>query len=244
MGRGAKIDPTKRDFRRSLVSAFNLSAAVDPFLRRNLDNMIYEDLHFEQARKILGLAFLGVTAAWEEFLDGCFIRYLVGAKSPNGFSPSLLLGPCHSMQHAYQLLGGADFNPESRYLDWTDPSSIIKKARVFFRNGRPFDCLEGSEQLLKDAVRIRNRVAHQSDKARNDFYDAALRILGRRSRKQGGRLRQGYSVGQLLTETPKRFYGEPSEGFMVLHLFLNAYWNLARQIAPADDHQALIRIGS
>lgn len=162
----------------------------------------YEALHPGQAKKIISLAFLDMISQWEIFIENCFIRFLAGATYSDGTIPPLRIKGCASIQQAYQLLTLKEtYDPNNSYLSFNSWSQVEDKAKIFFSNGEPFTALTNTEkQRLKDAVIIRNRVAHYSHKCRNQFKLIAKKLLNI------NKLYSGFSVGDLLiTETNKHF---------------------------------------
>ncbi|MDJ0579164.1 hypothetical protein [Crocosphaera sp.] len=72
-------------------------------------------------------------------------------KCPNSF------GDCY-------ILGG------QRYLDWLPYDNTIKRAKIFFHNGIPFDNLDDDQKTyLGRYHKIRNAIAHKSPKSQADF---------------------------------------------------------------------------
>lgn len=186
-------------------------------------------LHPEQARRIVELAFLGLISAWEEFLEQAFVRYLAGASSDNQVSAPLRMGPASSIAHAYHLISGdPDFDPARNYSKFSDPKWVIDIARNYFELGSPFaPVLSQNIDLLQHAAKLRNRVAHNSTKCREDFKKSARIHLGL---AQGAALTQGYSVGDLLLEPAQRLFGQQIANKPDVNYFL-AYGGRLRAIA-------------
>ena len=137
----------------------------------------WEPLHARQAQKIVALCFMDIVAAWEDFVESCFIRYLAGATSPSGYKPSLRSGPARSILHAYQFVSGRPaFKVGAHYLQWQSWSEVISAARVFYEDGEPFSLLSQLQrERLGDATKIRNRVAHTSAKCMKEIGRASCR---------------------------------------------------------------------
>jgi hypothetical protein len=184
-------------------------------------------LHPNQARRVVALSFLAVSAAWEEFVGAAFVRYLAGAKSMSGYAPALVMGPAPSLAHAYKLIAGAsDFKLDRRYLTW-GPEETLDRARLFLKPGNAFEiAIKGASRQLKDAAIIRNRVAHASSKSRREFIEVARRFRGTPS------LSQGYSVGDLLLEKPRSPLHTHPKPATYLDAYLFMFHNLGEAIAP------------
>lgn len=129
-----------------------------------------------------------------EFIEATFVPYLCGATSTMHRRPHLKFGPASKLDDAFSFLSGrSDFNPIRNYLSWT-VDDTLNRSSLFFGAGDPFSGpLKARKLALEDAVIIRNRVAHSSQKAR-----AAFRVVGRRLRHS--QLQRTYSVGDLLLE--------------------------------------------
>lgn len=204
MARKPAIKHIKKEFENRLDSSANLYKAVIDFTASDTWEAIqgYEPLHPGQAKKIISLAFLDMISQWEVFIENCFIRFLAGATYLNGKVPPLRITGCISIEHSYQLLTLKEkYDPNNSYLSFTSWSQVEDKAKIFFHKGEPFTTLTDVEkQRLQDAIIIRNRIAHYSDKCRSQFKSLAKRFLNT------NKLRSGFSVGDLLiTETDKNF---------------------------------------
>src|SRR5690349_3765507 len=99
-GRPSKVGHVRDAFLSNSVSARDLVLAVrDLAAIRRVPGQA--GLHPEQARRVVELAFLGLIASWEEFLEQSFVRYLAGAASDNGYRPKLRLGKSSDITHSY-----------------------------------------------------------------------------------------------------------------------------------------------
>lgn len=195
---------------------------------------IHPKLHVKQARRVVELAFMGIVAAWEEFLEGTMVRYVAGAKTVSRFSPTPRVGSAKSIEHAYQLVtGDPEHDSAKHYVSWNDPAAICKLARVLFEGGRPFaGTLDGTHcQALKDAVKLRNRAAHSSEKCREDFKEVARRFKGL---EKGAKLSQSFRVGDLLLEKATRCFGDRArnKGWTFFEAYCEMYKELAKKIVP------------
>lgn len=230
MSNKAKIATAKRNFHGDLSSSVNLFAAVLPFTEKTYDAMMgWEALHPAQAMRVVALAFMNIVSAWEEFIQSTFIRYMAGATSGNGFRPKLRVGPCSSLRHAGQILTRkTNFDFESDFISWSSWGEVVNRATLFFEDGRPFSSvLERERQRLKDAVTIRNRVAHASGKSRAEFIKVAKLHLGQ---KPGSKLRQGYSVGQLMLEQAENFTSSSAQSYF--EAYVEFFIHLSDIVAP------------
>jgi hypothetical protein len=228
----AKITTVKKAFHSDLSSSVTLFAAIKPFTDKSKTYDAiqgWEPLHHAQAMRVVALAFMNIVAAWEEFVQSTFIRYMAGATSGNGYRPKLRVGPCSSLRHAGQILTRrTDFDFESDFISWSSWGEVTNRAALFFEEGRPFSSIvERDKQRLKDAVTIRNRVAHASGKSRAEFIKVAKLHLGLQLRSK---LRQGYTVGQLLLEQPRTF--GPSGANSYFEAYVEFFTRLSDILAP------------
>lgn len=232
-GRPPKVDQIRNEFLRSLESARKLYIQVQKVTAVKGGTSIPK-LHVKQARRVVELALMGVVAAWEEFLERTLVRYVAGAKTNAKFFPIPRVGSAKSIEHAYQIVtGDPDHNSAKDYVSWNDPIAICKLAKVFFDGGRPFaGNLDGTHcQALKDAVKLRNRVAHSSEKCREDFKEVARRFKGL---AKGAKLSQSYRVGDLLLEKAVRCFGDraKNKGWTFFEAYCEMYKELAKKIVP------------
>jgi len=126
-----------------------------------------------QLRLLAELSFLRIFLAWEEFLEETFIRYMRGAKTGSGYGPRCFVNPT-TLEHASQIL-----TSPRQYVDWTTPSEAIKRAKLYFHQGEPYaSALLGATEDLQDMNTIRNRIAHSSAHAKQQFRSLVLRKFG------------------------------------------------------------------
>ncbi len=228
MGRPPKVDHVRWSLETALDSASTLHANVSRLSAvRAAANV--PRLHPKQAHRVVELAFMGAIAAWEDFLEETTIRYLAGAIADSGYSPRLRLGKCENIEHAYRIYSGNPaYDATKQYLNWRDPTSVIAAAKLFFYQGHPYTLpLTNFGARLKDAVKIRDRVAHSSTKAREDFNKVARRL-------RGGPLHQGYRVGDLLTSNANNNFGHTTlcGGKTVFGAYVTILKECATRVVP------------
>jgi hypothetical protein len=232
MSREPALNSVKKAFRNKIESSIGLFETLKPYVTEYTWEGIqgFENIHPEQAKKLLSIAFLDVIVGWEDFISACFIRYLAGAKAPSGYNPTLRTGRCESVRHAYEILSGIEgFDPTKNILRWSSWNEILKKARIYFKNGEPFRTVTDQEsQRLNDAFIIRNRVAHSSEKCRHEFKRIAKQHLGI---PDNGKLNRGYSVGALLLEISAHGFGKAKEDHFFV-MYMNLLITLSDKIAP------------
>ncbi len=186
--------------------------------------------HFQVCRAV-ELAFMAVCAAWEDLLEASMVRYLAGARTTRGYSPELRCGTCTSIPHAYQVLSGdPGYAAEKKHMSWTSPAGVVGLARVFFVAGEPYNTPIGRDgDKLKQAFKVRNRVAHASERCKTDFKKAANVILGR---KEGTSLGQRFRVGHLMLQACGGFFGKNTAALNipVFEAYMRLFEKLAHEI--------------
>ena len=82
------LNAVRKAFDKKFQSSADLFLAVQVFAEGTWDAINgWEALYPGQARRVVALSFLQVVISWEDFIESCFVRYLMGAKSPSGYAP-------------------------------------------------------------------------------------------------------------------------------------------------------------
>lgn len=151
------------------------------------------------AAKVIGLAFLDAVTAWEDFVERAFLDYLSGYVAKTGYAPKLRTGRAMNRTHAAQVLTGeANAKQAERRCRWNSFRWVLSVASIHFHSSNPFaDTSPDVVRYLEHATIIRNRVAHNSDRSRNNFRMTANALRGKTAESK---LRRGYSPGWLLAE--------------------------------------------
>jgi hypothetical protein len=228
-GKPANLASIKKELLADITSAETLVVSVRKLGAVN--PKAANRMHPKHVRRVVELAFMGVVAAWEEFLELVFVRYLAGASAPNGFAPVLRAGKATSVSHAYQVVAQKpSFDVTKDYLKFSDPAWTVAQARFFFDGGRPFDSLTNSTSLFQHASAIRNRVAHSSAKCRADFRATAIAFL----QPPHGKLTQGYRCGDLLLSQALRHFGQRvvQKKLTIFEAYMALFRTLADRIVP------------
>ena len=163
--------PVRRQFLAAISTAQRIYAPVRESCVWNYESINEGDFHPRVAFKVVGLAFLSIVSAWEEYLENSFLRYMAGAQYGASHSPKLRIGRCRNTIHARQVLTGTiNSNDAVRFMRWNDYSWVLSSATIHFNKGEPYSKLSQLYQSrLRDAQIIRNRVAHSSSRARTQF---------------------------------------------------------------------------
>ena len=157
------------------------------------------------------------------------MRYVAGAASDTGYIATPKFGRAQDISHAYELLSqDAGYDPQKNYLKVSDARWVWRTADFFFSQHH-YGLLVSKADLLLNAQRLRNRVAHDSDKCKADFKTAAIWFL----HPTGGTLTRGYSPGELLLAPATRNFGAPINAANLSHFeaYLRTFQNLANGIA-------------
>jgi len=139
---------------------------------------------------LVEMAFIRMFLAWEDFLEESYIRYLRGGKTRRGRKAKPLVTVI-SLHRARRLIYGEG----RRYADWCEPSRVVERARLHFKDGEPYATPIDSAALHLNRMRvIRNRIAHRSEIAARQFRDLLREFYGSGHRQQ--------SPGAILLASP------------------------------------------
>jgi hypothetical protein len=201
------VTSTAQRFYSALNTGLRIYHPARDWMRYTYDSFNENPYQPRVAQKVVGLAFLSIVAAWDEFVEQLFLGYMAGGGNRSGYSPTLAVGPCRNRSHATRVLGAAGGGDPHRLLRWSDWTWVNHVASVYFRNGAPFSSLsELMTERLGDAQIIRNRVAHDSLKARRQFKRCVNSLLGT---PLDSPLRRGFSPGEFLANTAREHQFPP-----------------------------------
>lgn len=120
---------------------------------------------------------------WEKFLESVFISQSRYNDPVSGKRPYPFLDP-RTEKHAHELI-----KLEKDYIDWTSPDSVVSRAEILFRNSKIItDPIKSSMQDLRDAKRVRNHIAHESQETLRLFDDLTMKRLGKKFKTAGNYL--------------------------------------------------------
>ncbi len=228
-GRPAKVDHVRETFLSEVDRALALVDAITT-LPVKVTPSNNPGLHPKYKNQVRGLAFMGLIASWEEFLERTMVRYVTGSRTNSGYVPTLKAGKANSIDHAYELLSmDPNYEPNKSYLKVTD-TRWVRRVADFYFSAHPYGCLQNKTDLLRHASNIRNRVAHDSTKCKADFKKTAIYFL----QPGNGQLPQGYAPGQLLSAPVQRHFGQLAINQEQTHLraYADLFRDLSRQIVP------------
>jgi hypothetical protein len=230
-GRPSEVEHIKKTFLNEVAVARHLVDTIRNIPQKVRPSKIVKvSLHPKFTQQVIALAFMGVVAAWEEFLERSLVRYLAGAQTASGYSPTPKIGVANTIQHAYEILSqNANYDSTQKYLKASDPKWILSMADFFF-SSHSYSCLREKNDLIKHASSIRNRVAHGSEKSRTDFRATAIHFL----HPVNNKLPKSFGPGRLLAEPIQRHLGAQDEQAGRSHIagYFRMYEALANKIVP------------
>lgn len=108
--------------------------------------------------------FLSLFTEYEFFIENVIVLSVLEKKLVSGRKPKSYLS-ANSHAHAHSLIvAGAEFG------SWTNPSKVIEISERVLKDGFPVkDLVSDSRDTLLQQYRIRNRIAHKSQKAELQF---------------------------------------------------------------------------
>lgn len=228
-GRPSEVDHVLRAFLGEMKAANDLVTKVVS-LKGGINPRGKNGLHPKYVRQVVELAFMGIVASWEEFVERVLVRYVAGAKTKSGYTPTAKFGLAKNIEHAYQIVSAnADFDHSKHYLKVSDGKWITNVADFVF-SSHGFSDVRVKSDLLKHASSIRNRVAHSSKKCREDFKATAIHFLAPANNK----LAKGYGAGDLLMSNVARHFGTAvvQQGKTHFAAYTDLYTSLAKKIVP------------
>ena len=228
----------RSDFEGAILTALRIYAPVRDNCVWNYESINESSFHPRVAMKIVGLSFLCLVTAWEEYLEHTFLRYMAGAESQSSYAPKLRLGKCKNSTHALQVLTGCTSSKEApRHTRWSDYKWVCNRASIFFHHGEPFSRISPLfAKRLEDAQVIRNRVAHSSPKARRQFKEMTNTNVGVR---RDTPLDHGFSPGKYLIHNDpeiifERTWIDSKECHWgdIFECYVNMFWDIIEQLTP------------
>jgi hypothetical protein len=247
----AKTETVKKEFLERISYSYKLFKRIEYFTEDGFDAMHYNNISPNEARQVISLTFLNIVSAWDDYLEGLFLRYMVGAETTTKYKPELRLGKCNNLQHAIDVLSGKNNSKlASSYINWSNWAIVEDKAKIFFVDGKPFTNISSEyKQRLTDAYIIRNRIAHSSQKSKIQFSKIAKHFLGL---EPLNKLPKGYTVGKLLLvssnrgfrsilKTDRNDFTADFEADNIYECFIQMFFNLINILAPSVEQVFEIR---
>jgi hypothetical protein len=185
-----KLASTRAEFRREVDSARRLRDALQSVTARNIQHGLAKS-YVDQA---IGLAFVGLVDAWEHFAEESIIKYFAGARSTVAPHPVVhrYLSP-RDIGEARDLLYLLE--KEKKFLAIGYYTDLARVSAKIFAANNPYTGLAHATKQIEYAKRIRNRVAHASSDALEQFKQVARTHRGL---APNAKLPKGYNPGRLL----------------------------------------------
>lgn len=160
------------DLQRSFGEARGFVATIERI--RSLQAGRVKPLTVNRARFAYEAAYLRAFAAWENFLEESFLRYLAGYSSSAG--PETIVAPyayAASLHDAETVVLNG-----KKYLLWHNPAEVVARAQRYFKLGRHEQTLDSVLSRVKSFATIRHHVAHQRAGTAHDFDQACIHLCG------------------------------------------------------------------
>lgn len=155
------LDQYRNDLTKDIDDSLGLIRTVNSLLSIT---ELHTKLSVAQSEQILEWAFVNVHTSWENFIEDCFLAYMLDSQTLSGYKPVRYVFP-KDEQHALGLiLAGREF------FQWTRPRRIAEQAELCFKNGEPFSSvIESAATDLVEMTTIRNAIVHRSTVSTEKF---------------------------------------------------------------------------
>lgn len=108
--------------------------------------------------------FLRIYRAYENLLENIFLSYISGECTQSGKFLTTFLQP-KDREHARAMITSSQ-----PFLDWTSPSTVVKRAETYIDGENPIKiAISSSLTHLQSAKKIRNHIAHNSTESLVEF---------------------------------------------------------------------------
>ncbi len=126
----------------------------------------------DHREQLCEMAFAVLFTAWEQFLENAFEHYVVDAPLASFKSRHRVL--VMDRETAHDLIRGG-----RKFVEWADIAMVRERAKVFFRNGEPFESALSavSNDMIKMRI-LRNRCVHFSQHATEQYQKMLRQVFG------------------------------------------------------------------
>lgn len=114
---------------------------------------------------IIDCSFLKMCTLWEQYLERLFISFMLKNRSESTCGFSCYVSPIDD-KHAYNLICNVN-----NYPDWSDCDKVLIWTNLFFDGNCPLLKLSGFKGDVKQLQKIRNHIAHNSEKSKATFLE-------------------------------------------------------------------------
>lgn len=117
--------------------------------------------------------FLRAFTSYENDVERIFIHYVTGGATLNNLRPTSYLSTTDGTL-ARNIVKGAN-----KFISWAQADSLAKTAKLYMHEGWPLAVVvSANSQFLSDGERVRNRIAHNSPEAIQQFKIVQRNMLG------------------------------------------------------------------
>lgn len=224
-GRPTSIKPVRKEFDQACKEALALHDLGKSLDRSRLsDELVALGFSRAKGRLVVAQGFLRLMGAWEQFVEGLFLRFMTGATTPSK-KPTLIGSAFGTLDKAFVAVQPKATTRRDGYTSWTQWTTVEKRAKSYFQNGEPFAVVLAptgrDAKWYELALAVRNRVAHPSDHASEKFIKAA------RAYKNVNALRPGYMTGEFLLEQATPLFDKKHGGKTVFQAIADSMTDLA-----------------
>jgi hypothetical protein len=175
-----KLTHTKAHFERSRKTQEEFISSLVSLCRHSDKRII--KISKQQQETLCEMAFVILFTAWEQFLENTFESLVIDAPASSFRKRQRVM--VVDVETVHNLIRG-----NRPFAEWADPSQVKERAKVFFRNGEPFESMLSAvhDDLNKMRI-IRNRCVHFSQHAAEQYQKMLRQVFGTGSRISPGRL--------------------------------------------------------
>lgn len=138
--------------------------------RKRMDKLYSEGkIYKKDINHVYGAMFIKVLTTFEGFLEELFIGLLCERyKLPTRKKCQKVIFKDKKITYSIILSGNS-------YADWLPYDKLMKKAKIYYHDGKPFSILTAREKgILKKMMAIRNAIAHNSPYSNEKFQKIVL----------------------------------------------------------------------
>lgn len=156
---------TTADCRDEFLEALAHCNALRTYALEHITDAEVRSLTFESALS-------RVFRAYENFVEGVFLAYMVGEPTASGTLAGRYVSP-PSPEHARRMLQG-----RARFLDWAEPSTVIERGEYFLDVEGPLSTAVAQSWNMIDWMRrLRNHIAHNSLESLGQYRKVVTAIM-------------------------------------------------------------------
>lgn len=136
---------------------------------------LWNEWHASRLEALHELAFLRVYAAWEVFLQESLCRYMCGYNSARFGQATPVVAYHHRL-----ALADTAIRAGQQFVLWHNPTTVADRCASHLNGSRNEIVVRAFSGRLWHFARIRHRIAHDQDDAKQKFDNATMAMAGRR----------------------------------------------------------------